>query len=97
MYPARTVTIPGYNWKLELYEASLAELDELKQVLKDDAALSKAVIPFIKSWECTDKAGNLLEVTPDNLKKLPQSALTFILSAIAEPFKDDDLKNASGR
>ena len=94
MYPARTVTIPGYNWKVEIYEASLYELERLKQLVSDDDALAKAVMTFIKSWDCADKDGARLDITPDNLKKIPQSALAFVLNSLSEPFKDDDLKNA---
>jgi len=94
MYPARVFTIPDYGWKVELYEASLAELDELvKSQAASEEAFSINIMSFIKNWNCVDKAGQPLPVEVASLRKIPQSALINIIGAIRQPFKDDDPKN----
>jgi hypothetical protein len=94
MYPARTVTVSNYDWKVEIFEASLAELDDLKASTGNDTEFAAKILSFIKAWNCTDKEGQLLELKVESLRKLPQSVLRFIITSIAEPFKDDELKNA---
>ena len=94
----RTLTIPGYGFRVTLYEASLYELEELNKTLdSDDLALFPAkLLSFIKEWDCKDRSNQSIPLTPDGLRMLPQSVLGLIIKSIREPFTDDDLKNVSG-
>ena len=92
MYPTRTITIPNYGWKVEIYETSLADIEELQSASNE--AFSQKVFAFIKNWDCLNRAGEPLPLAAESLKKLPQSALRFIIDSIINPFKDDDPKNA---
>ena len=94
MYPSKTFKIPRYGWTIELYEASLQELDELRATIKDNDAFGSALFRFVKTWDCKDKNGNDIPCEAGNLRKLPQSVVQFIIKAVSDPFMDDDPKNA---
>lgn len=95
MYPTRKITVPNYGWTVEVLEASLYELDELKSFASDEKAFPEKLMSFIKSWDCKDKQGNELPVTVEGLRKLPQSAAWFIIKSVREPFQEDGIKNVS--
>jgi hypothetical protein len=53
------------------------------------------IADYISYWDCVDKKNKPLPVSAEGLKKLPQSALRFIIEQVKDPFSDDDPKNAS--
>ena len=96
-WPTNTIEVEGYdNWQAQVYELTVNEVDELRRLLNLDATTRDTITALseaIKEWNFTDRDGNLLEVTEENLGLIPASALSSLLRGImmrisARPFED---------
>jgi len=96
MYYKRTITIPNYGWKVEIYEPSLKEVVELKNstASTDDASFTKILAGLITSWDATDRQGVSLPISAESLYNWPQPALKFFIQAVYLPKAEDEPKNA---
>ena len=94
----RELTVPNYGWKVELFEPSMGEwatLSEAYNARKWDEVY-KALAPLVKKWNCTDKAGPVLEKTPEGVSKLPMTVLKYIILTLDKELAEDSVpKNPS--
>lgn len=93
MVPSRVITVPGYGWHVRIKEASLYDVEELQKLLTNETAFTEKIMSFVLGWDCPDPQNKPLPLTVEGLKRLPQSAVRFIINSLREPFGDDDLKN----
>lgn len=95
MVPRRVIIVPGYGWHVTIKEASLYDIEELQKLLTNETAFTEKIMSFVLDWDCPDSQNKPLPLTVEGLKRLPQSAIRYIIGCLREPFQDDDLKNAS--
>ncbi len=79
-WPTITVSVPDYDWTIEVHELSVEEQLQLAGLRKkgSDKDGMAFVAQFIKSWNATDRDGNPLPVGKDAILKIPVSVLDTI-------------------
>lgn len=87
-WPTVTIEIDGYeDWSAEVYELSVGEIEIFENAAETSLPLeelSKVIIPAIKSWNFTNRAGDVLEVTLEGFKQLPTSLVGKLLTGIMQ-------------
>jgi hypothetical protein len=92
-WPTRTVRIErGYNWAVELYEPTMAEIDKLKDLEQEKETpegreqFQRGIAPLFARWDCVDRDGQPIQlptsvdITP--FSRIPQLAFIDILSGL---------------
>lgn len=96
-YFTRKETIPDYGWSITVYDPTVAELENFQKLSLGTVKweeVDRILLSLIKEWGCTDRAGNVLPVTPEGMAQIPAAAKLSIASIIFTP-KRLDSKNAS--
>ncbi|MHA1329842.1 MAG: hypothetical protein ACTSR2_02080 [Candidatus Hodarchaeales archaeon] len=88
------LSLPSYpDSKVILYDRVLA--GGMERILKAKDDFERGLITLqeiIKDWNFVDEEGKKLEVTMDNLRKLPIEDLNFLLEKVRGFFTQDEKK-----
>lgn len=111
-WPTHTVIVPGYDWKIEFYDPSMAELRKLEALgeqLRDaakagdkekasklEAELQNTVASFIASWEVVDRRGAALKPEGQVFEQLPPIVLKTLTEGLLNPGAGDPKGSANG-
>ena len=97
-WPTYKITVPDYDFVVEIREPSVAELRDMRAVKEDDdSSVAKAWEVFsrlIKSWNVTDCEGNPLPICAESFEKLPPT-VTAIITAGPQKSADPKADSAS--
>ena len=90
-YPTITMTIPRYNWKMEVTEPGVDEYYDLLDAYRTDASSTESrnkIKAFwskhIKSWDCKGQDGADLTIDAAGVGKLPWTALSAITKSLIQ-------------
>ena len=91
-YLTRKVTIPGYDWTVELYEDTAEEHDALIKAWTegDWKKRNEILSPLIKSANWTNRDDSPLGTSPDDLSKVPGA----VISRIINDYSDQMIKSS---
>lgn len=93
----KTITLPSFpDSKVEVYDSLLvgqmAKLQSNTDASQIEAGINSLHF-FIKSWNFTDEAGNVLPVTTENLTFLKEDDVVYLLNEITAFAKDGKKKD----
>jgi len=82
------ISLPSFpDSKVILYDRILAGgMERIMEAKSDFERGLIALQEMIKDWNFTDENGNKLEVSLENLRKLPMEDLTFLLDKVRDFF-----------
>lgn len=94
------INLPSYpDSEIELYDGLLtSEFEKLSDTKKDYDRGILTLQYLIKTWSFVDENDKLLEVSKENLGKLPAKDFTFIMETVGEIMnKENEKKEESSK
>ena len=90
-WPKRTVTVPEYDWNIEFYDPTIAELNELDEARKtnDNDKVKEIVSRLIISWDAVDRKNEPLKLEAGSFDQLPPAVLGTLVKGIIEHMSAD--------
>jgi len=94
------IELPSFpGSKVEIYDqlifGNIVQLDELGEDATDMERIIKAASLLIKSWNLTDKDGNVLPITVENIRKLPIKDANILMKKVTEAIEGRPKKGGS--